>query len=43
MWTEYLNVPEGGATFMFLLLAGLSCSAAIFFKYRNQPKKCEIA
>lgn len=43
MWTEYLNVPEGGATFMFLLLAGMSCFAAMFFKYRAQLKKCEIA
>jgi hypothetical protein len=43
MWTQYLNVPEGGATFMFLLLAGFSCFSAMFFKYRTQFKKCEIA
>jgi len=36
MWTEGLNVPEGGAAFLFLLLAGATCFGAMFFKYRNQ-------
>jgi len=29
-------VPEGGAAYMFLLLAGGSCFGAIFFKHRNR-------
>jgi len=36
MWTENLNVPEGGAALMFLLLAGVSCFGAMFLKHRNQ-------
>jgi len=29
-------VPEGGATFMFMLLAGGSCFGAMFYKHRKQ-------
>jgi len=36
MWTENLNVPEGGAALMFLLLAGISCFGAMFIKSRDQ-------
>jgi hypothetical protein len=36
MWTERLSVPEGGAAFMFLLLAGTSCFGAMFLRYRQQ-------
>jgi hypothetical protein len=36
MWTEGLSMPEGGAAFMFLLLAAGSCFGAMFFKYRSQ-------
>jgi hypothetical protein len=43
MWTEALGVPEGGAAFMFLLLAGVSCFGAMFFKYRNQLGNRETA
>jgi hypothetical protein len=32
MWT----VPEGGAALMYLLLAGVSCFGAMFFRSRNQ-------
>lgn len=40
MWTM---VPEGGAAFMFLLLAGASCFGAMFFKYRSQLANRETA
>ena len=43
MWTKGLNVPEGGAAFMFLLLSGASCFGAMFFKYRSQLVKRETA
>jgi hypothetical protein len=43
MWTEGLKVPEGGAAFMFLLLAGASCFGAMFFKYRSRPGNREAA
>jgi len=43
MWTEGLHVPEGGAAFMFLLLAGATCFGAMFFKYRNQLGNRETA
>ncbi|HEY1903552.1 MAG TPA: hypothetical protein VGG56_14045 [Terracidiphilus sp.] len=43
MWTEALGVPEGGTAFMFLLLAGVSCFGAMFFKYRNQLGNRESA
>lgn len=36
MWTENLSMPEGGAALMYLLLAGLSCYGAMFFRRRNQ-------
>jgi hypothetical protein len=42
MWTENLNVPEGGATSIFLLLAGMSCFGAMFLRYRRQPVTAEI-
>jgi len=42
MWTENLNVPEGGATSLFLLLAGMSCFGAMFLRYRGQLKTAEI-
>ncbi len=32
-------VPEGGATLMYVLLAGVSCFGVIFFHSRNQPVK----
>jgi len=35
--------PEGGASFMFLLLAGFSCFGAMFFRYRNQLGSGEAA
>jgi hypothetical protein len=34
MWTE--SVPEGGAAFMFLLLAGAACFGSMLFRYRSQ-------
>jgi len=40
MWTM---LPEGGAAFMFLLLAGASCFGAMFFKYRSQLVNRETA
>jgi hypothetical protein len=40
MWS---TVPEGGAAFMFLLLAGASCFGAMFFKYRSQLANRETA
>jgi len=43
MWTENLSMPEGGAAFMFLLLAGGSCFGAMFFKYRSQLGNGETA
>jgi len=43
MWTKGLNVPEGGASFMFLLLAGASCFGAMYFKYRSQLLNRETA
>jgi hypothetical protein len=43
MWTENLNVPEGGATSLFLLLAGMSCFGAMFVRYRRQPLTAEIS
>jgi hypothetical protein len=43
MWTKGLNVPEGGAPFMFLLLAGASCFGAMYVKYRSQLLKRETA
>jgi len=42
MWTE-LSVPEGGAALMFLLLAGVSCFGAMFFRYRSQLGSRETA
>lgn len=35
MWAT-ISMPEGGAAYMFLLLAGGSCFGAMFFKYRSQ-------
>lgn len=43
MWTEGLSFPEGGAGFMFLLLAGGACFGAMFLKYRSQHGSGEIA
>jgi hypothetical protein len=43
MWTENLKVPEGGAASMFLLLAGVSCFGAMFFKFRNRVGSSNIA
>jgi hypothetical protein len=43
MWTEGLNVPEGGAAFMFLLLAGASCVGAMFIRYRQRMAVNELA
>jgi hypothetical protein len=40
MWS---TVPEGGAAFMFLLLAGASCFGAMFFKRRDQSGRRETA
>jgi hypothetical protein len=40
MWS---TVPEGGAAFMFLLLAGACCFGAMFFKYRSQLVNHETA
>jgi hypothetical protein len=35
MWGN-VGVPEGGAALMYLLLAGISCFGAMFFRSRNQ-------
>ncbi|MGA9670823.1 MAG: hypothetical protein WBQ94_16550 [Terracidiphilus sp.] len=43
MWTEGLSVPEGGATFLFLFLAGATCFGAMFFKYRQRAAIGELA
>jgi hypothetical protein len=43
MWTENLKVPEGGTASMFLLLAGVSCFGAMFFKYRNRLGSGDLA
>jgi hypothetical protein len=43
MWTENLKVPEGGAASMFMLLAGVSCFGAMFFKFRNRVGSSNIA
>jgi hypothetical protein len=37
------TVPEGGAAFMFLLMAGASCFGGMFFKYRSQVVNRETA
>jgi hypothetical protein len=42
MWAT-LSTPEGGAAFMFLLLAGTSCFGAMFLKYRSQAGNRETA
>jgi hypothetical protein len=42
MWAT-LSTPEGGAAFMFLLLAGASCFGAMFFKYRSRLGSGETA
>jgi len=39
----WVSVPEGGAAFMFLLLAGASCFGAMFFRSRNQLRNRETA
>ncbi len=36
-------VPEGGAALMYLLLAGVSCFGAMFFRSRNQRAKPGMA
>jgi len=41
MWTERLNVPEGGSALMYLLLAGFTCFGAMFFKNRSQIRNRE--
>jgi hypothetical protein len=38
MWVE---VPEGGSAVMYLLLAGVFCFGAMFFRHRNQPVRSE--
>jgi hypothetical protein len=37
------NVPEGGAAFLYLLLAGGSCFGAMFFRSRNQLRNRQTA
>jgi hypothetical protein len=39
MWTENLSVPEGGAAFLYLLLAGITCFGAMFLNARKQAVK----
>jgi hypothetical protein len=43
MWTRGLAVPEGGAGFMFLLLAGISCFGAMYLRSRTQLKTSQLA
>lgn len=42
MWSTVM-VPEGGAAWMYLLLAGVSCFGAMFFRSRNQASKPGMA
>ncbi len=42
MWGQ-INVPEGGAALLYLLLAGGSCFGAMFFRSRNQVSRRGIA
>ena len=36
MWTANMSVPEGGAAFLYLLLAALFCSWALFVRNRER-------
>lgn len=38
MWTINLNMPEGGAALMYLMLAGLVCGGAFFQRHREQGR-----
>ncbi len=42
MWGD-VPVPEGGAAFMYLLLAGVSCFGAMFFRSRKQSSRPGMA
>jgi len=43
MWTQGLQVAEGGAALMYLLLAGISCFGAMILSHRNQSVRRETA
>jgi hypothetical protein len=38
MWTINLNMPEGGAALMYLMLAGLVCGGAFYQRHREQGR-----
>lgn len=42
MWGN-ISVPEGGAALMYLLLAGVSCFGAMFFRSRSQSSRPGMA